>query len=50
MNRTRGIGLLVTIGGLAGYLVGVQTPYPGRELSLVAVMIGITITVVGDDP
>ncbi|WP_162993842.1 hypothetical protein [Halalkalicoccus subterraneus] len=51
MNRTRGIGLFVTAGGLAGYLVGVQIPYPARELSLIAVMVGITITAVGvDDP
>lgn len=47
MNRTQGIGLFVTASGLAGYLVGVPIPYPGRELSLIAVMVGITIIAAG---
>lgn len=47
MNRTRGIGIAVTTGGLAGYLLGVTVSYPGRELSLTAVMVGIAIVAVG---
>lgn len=51
MNRIQGLGLFVTTGGLAGYLVGVPIPDPGRELSLIAVMVGITLIAVGaSDP
>lgn len=47
MGHTLGIGLLVTVGGLAGYLVGVAIPYPGRALSVTVVMVGIAIAAVG---
>ncbi|MDL5361752.1 hypothetical protein [Halalkalicoccus sp. NIPERK01] len=47
MNRTLGIGLLLTAGGLAGYLVGLAAAYPGRALSVTAVMVGIAIVAVG---
>lgn len=47
MARTLSIGLLLTAGGLVGYLAGVAIPYPGRSLSLTVVMVGITIAAVG---
>lgn len=41
------VGVGTTLAGLAGYALGVATAYPGRELSLVGVMVGITLTAVG---
>lgn len=49
MNRTFGLGAGLTLGGLVGYAVGVAIPYPGRAISVSAVLIGITIAVVGFD-
>jgi len=47
MERTFVLGFVLTLAGLVGYGVGVSTAYPGRELSLVGVMVGITLTAVG---
>ena len=47
MNRMFGIGIFLTVLSLAGYLVGVFAPYPGRSVSLVGVMAGITMTAIG---
>jgi hypothetical protein len=48
MNRTRAAGLLLTLGGVAGYLAGLATPYPGRAFSLTAVIVGVTLASIGD--
>lgn len=48
MNRTFTVGVLLTVGGVTGYVVGVATPYPGRTLSLPGVMVGLTLLTVGD--
>jgi hypothetical protein len=47
MNRTLLAGLVCTALGLAGYALGVARPYPGRALSVTAVMVGITLFAVG---
>lgn len=47
MERTFVLGVVLTVGGLVGYGVGVSAAYPGRELSLVGIMVGITLTAVG---
>ena len=47
MQRVRALGAAVTLLGLAGYLAGVGTAYPGRALSLPAVMVGLTILAIG---
>lgn len=47
MNRTLGTGLVLSAGGLVGYLVGVVVAYPGRAFSVTLVMIGITIAAIG---
>ncbi|WP_435349363.1 hypothetical protein [Haloarchaeobius sp. HRN-SO-5] len=47
MNRTFVSGLVLTVAGLAGYVAGVVVAYPGRELSLVSVMLGLTTMAVG---
>ena len=47
MNRLFGIGISLTVVSLAGYLVGVFAPYPGRSVSLVGIMAGITLTAIG---
>ena len=36
-------GGALTIGGVAGYALGTVRPYPGRSLSITAVMIGLTL-------
>lgn len=43
MNRRFAGGLALTVGGAAGYLVGVDPGYPGRAFSLTALMVGITL-------
>ena len=48
MNRTFTVGVLLTVGGTAGYVVGVATPYPGRALSLPGVMVGLALLTVGE--
>jgi hypothetical protein len=47
MNRTLAVGLALTLAGLAGYVAGVVAPYPGRALSVVGVMVGVTLVAVG---
>jgi hypothetical protein len=47
MERTFVVGAAMVLTGLVGYGVGISTPYPGRELSLVGIMVGITIAAVG---
>lgn len=47
MNRTLLAGLVVVTIGLAGYLAGIAVAYPGRALSVTAVMIGATLVAVG---
>ncbi|ADJ16023.1 hypothetical protein [Halalkalicoccus jeotgali] len=47
MNRTLGLGLGLTTGGLAGYLLGIAVAYPGRSLSVTLVMIGIALAAIG---
>lgn len=43
MDATR-LGLGLAGLGVVGYAVGVVTTYPGRALSIAAVMIGLTLT------
>ncbi|MBX0294647.1 hypothetical protein [Haloarcula nitratireducens] len=40
-------GAALTGAGLVGYVAGVVVPYPGRELSLPALMVGLTAVAVG---
>jgi len=47
MDRVTWLGVACTGLGLVGYLVGVLTPYPGRELTIVAVLVGVTLLSVG---
>ncbi|SEW12832.1 hypothetical protein [Halobacterium jilantaiense] len=49
MNRIRAAGVVLTIGGVAGYLAGLATPYPGRAFSVTAVMVGVTLAAIGTD-
>jgi hypothetical protein len=41
------IGLLLTFVGFSGYVYGITAAYPGRALSLTALMIGITLAAIG---
>jgi hypothetical protein len=47
MNRIRAAGVTLTAGGVAAYLAGLATPYPGRAFSVTAVIVGITLASVG---
>ncbi|WP_262178575.1 hypothetical protein [Haloarcula laminariae] len=47
MNTVSGTGLVLSAGGVAGYLVGLAAPFPGRAFSLTAVMVGVTLFAVG---
>ncbi|WP_336345652.1 hypothetical protein [Halalkalicoccus ordinarius] len=49
MNRTFGFGAGLTVSGLVGYAIGVTIAYPGRALSVTAVLIGIAIAAAGLD-
>ncbi|MBV0901980.1 hypothetical protein [Haloarcula salina] len=47
MNRVFAAGAALTLAGIAGYLLGVVAAYPGRSLSVAAVMVGLTVAAVG---
>jgi len=47
MKRTRAAGVALTVGGVAAYLAGLATPYPGRAFSVTAVTVGITLAAIG---
>lgn len=47
MDRVAQIGAACTVAGLLSYIVAVIHPYPGRELSLVAILIGVTCYAIG---
>lgn len=43
MNSVLALGLVLTLAGLAGYLVGLSTPYWGRGFSVTFLMIGVAL-------
>lgn len=47
MHRIRAVGLVLLVGGVLGYALGVLAPYPGRAFSVTAVMVGITLAAIG---
>ncbi|WP_168192951.1 hypothetical protein [Halostella pelagica] len=47
MNRNLAVGTALTVGGVVGYVAGIATQYPGRAFSVAAVMVGLTLLVVG---
>ena len=46
MNAAAVAGALLTVGGLAGYVLGILAPYPGRSFALTALMVGLTVVTV----
>jgi len=46
MNATAAVGLGLAVLGVAGYVVGLTVPYPGRAFSLTALMLGLTVMAV----
>ena len=47
MNPTLALGVVLSVGGVAAYVVGVFVAYPGRAFSVTAVMVGLTLAVIG---
>ena len=47
MDRLLLVGTAALCVGAVGYAVGVFVPYPGRSLSLTALMVGLALVVVG---
>ncbi|MFB6105292.1 MAG: hypothetical protein ABEJ57_09495 [Halobacteriaceae archaeon] len=47
MDRIAWLGSVCTGLGLVGYGLGVVVGYPGRELAIVAVLVGVTILAIG---
>ena len=47
MKREFVLGAVLSAVGVAGYVAGIYVAYPGRALSLTAVMIGITLLAIG---
>jgi len=47
MNTALAVGSALTAAGLAGYVVGVVAPYPGRAFSVTGLMIGVTLLAIG---
>ena len=47
MNRLVAAGVLLTLGGLGGYLVGIFLAYPGRAFSITSLMVGISLLALG---
>ncbi|MFB6116968.1 hypothetical protein [Halosegnis sp.] len=48
MDRIAAVGTLCLLSAVAGYAVGTVQPYPGRELALVGMMVGLSLLFVGD--
>lgn len=47
MNVELVAGVVLTVLGAAGYLLGILSPYPGRAFSVTGVMVGITLLSIG---
>jgi hypothetical protein len=47
MERVRAIGGGIALLSIAGYLVGVLAPYPGRSFTITGLMAGLTLYAVG---
>ncbi|WP_225334646.1 hypothetical protein [Halomicrobium urmianum] len=47
MHLTFAIGVGLALAGIGGYVAGVHVVYPGRALSLTALMAGVTLALVG---
>jgi hypothetical protein len=47
MNQTRTLGAALSAAGIAGYVIGVFVPYPGRAFSVTGVMVGLTLLTIG---
>ena len=47
MNGLRVIGGVLSIGALAGYVLGTVVAYPGRAWTIALLMIGVTLVAVG---
>lgn len=47
MDRVLSAGTALTALGLAGYVVGVLAPYPGRAATITGIMAGVTLAVIG---
>ena len=41
------LGVALSVVGLGGYALGVRVAYPGRSLSVAALMVGITLVAIG---
>ncbi|MFB6124124.1 MAG: hypothetical protein ABEJ78_11785 [Haloferacaceae archaeon] len=49
MDRTFGVGVGLSVVGLAGYVVGVLVAYPARAFAITAFMVGITLVAIGGE-
>lgn len=47
MNTVFAAGVLLSLAGTIGYLVGLGVSYPGRAFSLTVVMVGLTLFAIG---
>lgn len=43
MNRVFALGLVLSVLGVVGYLLGVNGPYPGRAFSVTLLMVGVAL-------
>lgn len=47
MKRVLVAGVSLTVAGLAGYLAGIASPYPGRAFAVTCLMVGLTLLAIG---
>ena len=47
MNRVLSPGIALLVVGLAGYVLGIVVPYPGRAMTITGIMAGVTLSVIG---
>ncbi len=47
MNGLRVLGGVLSLGALAGYVLGTVVAYPGRAWTIALLMIGMTLVAVG---
>lgn len=48
-NRPMVAGLVSTVLGIGGYVLGVFVEYPGRAFAVTFAMVGLTLLVIGED-
>lgn len=50
MDRLQALGVVLSVLGVAGYLVALWAAYPGRAFTITSFMVGVTLIAMGGGP